>query len=295
MTGTEISFPNLGITLENVRSGFDIFGFHIAFYGLIIALGMMAGFMVASYQAKKTGQSTEMYLDFALYAIVCAVIGARIYYVIFSWDEYKNNPIEIFNIRGGGLAIYGGVIGGIITAIIFSKVRKVKFALLADTACLGLITGQIIGRWGNFFNTEAFGSYAGNTLFAMKLPWEKAVLHMSPKSAEQLSAYVVDGTILVHPTFLYESFWNLCVLIFLLWYSNRKKFDGEVILLYLFFYGLGRSWIEGLRTDQLLLWGTQIPVSQGLAVIMAIGSAIAIVILRTKKKRFQEKNSVYKL
>lgn len=290
MTGTEISFPNLGIRLENVSSGFNIFGFHIAFYGVIIAFGMLAGFMVASHQAKKTGQSTEMYLDFALYAIVCAVIGARIYYVVFSWDEYKNNPIEVFNIRGGGLAIYGGVIAGIITAIVFSKAKKVKFTLLADTACLGLITGQIIGRWGNFFNTEAFGGYAGNTLFAMQIPWEKAVLHMSAKSVERLSPYVVDGTILVHPTFLYESLWNLCALIFLLWYSNHKKFDGEIILLYLFFYGLGRSWIEGLRTDQLLLWGTQIPVSQGLAILMAAASAIAIIIIRIKMKKTTEKS-----
>lgn len=288
MTGTNISFPNLGITLENVRSGFDIFGFHIAFYGVIIAIGMMTGFMVATYQAKKTGQNTEMYLDFALYAIVSSVIGARIYYVVFSWNEYKDNLIQIFNTRGGGLAIYGGVIAGIITAIVFAKVRKIKFSLLADTACLGLITGQIIGRWGNFFNCEAFGGYAGNTPFAMELPWEKAVLHMSTKSAEILSSHIVDGNILVHPTFLYESTWNLCVLIFLLWYSNRKKFDGEVILLYLFFYGLGRSWIEGLRTDQLLLWGTQIPVSQALAVIMAVGSAIAIIVLRMKIKRIKE-------
>lgn len=290
MTGTEISFPNLGITLENVKSGFDIFGFHIAFYGVIIAFGMMAGFMLVTYQAKKTGQNTEMYLDFALYAIICSVIGARIYYVIFSWDEYKNNPIEVFNIRGGGLAIYGGVIAGILTAVVFSKVRKVKFTLLADTACLGLITGQIIGRWGNFFNTEAFGGYAGNSLFAMQIPWEKAVTHMSGKSAEQLSAYVVDGTILVHPTFLYESIWNLCALIFLLWYSNHKKFDGEIILLYLLLYGVGRSWIEGLRTDQLLLWGTQIPVSQGLAILMAAGAAIAIFVIRMKMRKTTEKS-----
>ena len=290
MNGTDISFPNLGITLENVKSGFDIFGFHIAFYGVIIAFGMMAGFLLVSYQAKKTGQNTEMYLDFALYAIICAVIGARVYYVIFSWDEYKNNPIEVFNIRGGGLAIYGGVIAGIITAIVFSKVRKVKFTLLADTACLGLITGQIIGRWGNFFNTEAFGGYAGNSLFAMQIPWEKAVIHMSEKSAEQLSAYVADGTILVHPTFLYESLWNLCALIFLLWYSNHKKFDGEIILLYLFLYGVGRGWIEGLRTDQLLLWGTQIPVSQGLAIFMAVGAAIAIFVIRMKMRKTTEKS-----
>ena len=164
-----ISFPNLGIVIENLPKSISVFGrFDIAFYGIIIGLGIAMGYIVASFQATRTGQDKEVYLDFAMYAVVVSIIGARIYYVVFSWDDYKDDIIQVFNLRAGGLAIYGGVIGGIITAIVYTKIKKMKFTLLADTACVGLLTGQIIGRWGNFFNREAFGDYTNN-LFAMRL------------------------------------------------------------------------------------------------------------------------------
>ncbi|SFR95669.1 prolipoprotein diacylglyceryl transferase [Anaeromicropila populeti] len=284
MNGCEVSFPNLGIYLDNVVSGFKVFGFEIAFYGIIITLGMIGGYLVSEWQAKRTGQDAEMYLDFALYAIVLSVIGARVYYVIFSWNEFADEPLKVFNTRTGGLAIYGGVIAGILTAIIYTRLKKVSFWLVADTACVGLLTGQIIGRWGNFFNKEAFGSYTDN-LFAMRLPWDEAVLHMSNKSAAELMQYVENGYIQVHPTFLYESVWNLIVLILILLYTKHKTFDGELFFLYIGGYGLGRLWIEGLRTDQLILWGTTIPVSQLLAGIMIVCAVFCILYNRRKKAK----------
>lgn len=281
MAGCEVSFPNLGIYFNNVGSSLSVFGFRIAFYGIVITLGMICGYFMAEWQAKRTGQNPELYLDFAIYAIIFAVIGARIYYVVFAWDEFSANPIQALNIRTGGLAIYGGVIAGLLTGIIYSKIKKVNFWLLVDTSIVGLLTGQIIGRWGNFFNKEAFGSYTNN-LFAMRLPWDEARLHMSADSVAELAPHVVNGTIQVHPTFLYESVWNLVVLILILCYTKHKKFDGELLFLYLGGYGLGRLWIEGLRTDQLLLWGTGIAVSQMLAFLMVIGAVVAIIYNRRK-------------
>lgn len=281
LSGCEVSFPNLGIYFDNVGSYISVFGFHIAFYGMIITFGMICGYLVAEWQAKRTGQNPELYLDFAIYAIIFSVLGARIYYVVFAWDEFKDTPLQILNLRTGGLAIYGGVIAGIITAAVYSKIKKINFWLLADTAIGGLLTGQIIGRWGNFFNKEAFGSYTDN-VFAMKLPWDVARLHMSSDSVTELLPYVKDGYIQVHPTFLYESLWNLAVLILILCYTKHKKFDGELFFLYLGGYGLGRVWIESLRTDQLLLWGTNVAVSQLLAFCMVIFAIAAIIYNRRK-------------
>lgn len=278
MAGVDIGFPGLGITFHNVPSGFYIFGFKIAFYGMIIALGMILGYLVAEWQARKTGQNPDLYLDFALIAIPIAVVCARLYYVIFSWDMYRDNLLEIFNIRNGGLAIYGGVIGAIVVAYGFAQVRKVNFGQLLDTAAPGLIAGQIIGRWGNFFNCEAFGGYAGDSLFAMQLPWSVAKEHMSLASALAMEQYVQNGTILVHPTFFYESMWNVGVLILMLLYAPHKKFHGEIIFIYLAGYGLGRFWIESLRTDQLLLWGTKIPISMALSGILFLGASAVIAV-----------------
>lgn len=280
-----IRFPNLGIELHNIGTGINVFGIEIAYYGIIIALGMVAGYLMADWQVRRTGQNPELYLDFALYAIILSVIGARIYYVVFAWDEYKDNLWQIFNIRGGGLAIYGGIITAIICAMVYSKIKKVPLGLLADTGCIGLITGQIIGRWGNFFNREAFGGYTDN-LFAMQLKKaDVAASNITPELLENIK--MINGVeyIQVHPTFLYESLWNVCLLILLIIYTKHKKFDGEIILLYLAGYGLGRAWIEGLRTDQLLFWGTNVAVSQILSIILVIGSIGVIVYKRTKIKK----------
>jgi len=220
----------------------------------------------------------------ALYGIVFAILGARLYYVIFRWDYYGKYPLEILNIRGGGLAIYGGVIAAVLTLIIFTKKRNLSFFKMADSLVLGLITGQIIGRWGNFFNAEAFGGYTNN-LFAMQI--KKSIVNDSMISADLMKHLVnVGGVeyIQVHPTFLYESFWNLCVLIFMLWYRKKKKFEGEIFYIYLGGYGLGRMFIEGLRTDSLFIPMTQIPVSQVLAATCFVFSVVMIVRNRRKNK-----------
>lgn len=282
---TSISFPNLGIYLENVGQSITVFGFEIAYYGMIIGLGVVAGILMAAHEAKRTKQNPETYYDLAIYAVILSVIGARIYYVVFSWDQYKNDLLSIFNIRQGGLAIYGGVITAIIVVIVFARVKKLSFWQLADTAVLGLISGQIIGRWGNFFNREAFGEYTDN-LLAMRLPMD-AVRYSDVTETMLEHAEVVDGIsyIQVHPTFLYESLWNLGVLLILLCWRKRKKFEGEIFLMYLFGYGVGRAWIEGLRTDQLLIPGIGWPVSQALAVVLVVVSATLIVMIRSKKKK----------
>ncbi|HEX3022600.1 MAG TPA: prolipoprotein diacylglyceryl transferase [Lachnospiraceae bacterium] len=283
--GASIRFPNIGIEINELGKGINLFGIPVAFYGIIIALGMVLGFLMAEWQATRTGQNKELYLDFALYAIVLSVIGARIYYVIFSFDEYKDDLLQIFNTRGGGLAIYGGIITAFITAIVFAKVKKISFWLLADTACAGLIVGQIIGRWGNFFNREAFGGYTNNIL-AMQI--RKSEVVPSNITQDILNHIVsINGVeyIQVHPTFLYESLWNLILLAIIILYTKHKRFDGELILIYLIGYGLGRAWIEGLRTDQLLLWGSNIAVSQLLSIAVVIIATLFLIIKRRQCRK----------
>lgn len=284
---TNINFPNLHIYLKHVGQNLNIGDFTIAYYGIIIAIGMLAGIAIARAEARRTKQNPEDYLDLALVAIVFSVIGARLYYVAFSWDMYKNDLGSIFNLRQGGLAIYGGVIAAIITTYIFTRVKKMSFPLVTDTAGLGLLLGQIIGRWGNFFNREAFGGYTNN-IFAMQLPLN--AVRPSDVTEELMEHLVtVDGIsyIQVHPTFLYESMWNLALLFILLKIRKYKKFDGEVFLLYLAGYGIGRFWIENLRTDQLLIPGIGIPVSMALALAMVIASVGIIVVKRRKAMKAQ--------
>lgn len=285
----DIRFPHLGIEIASLGKGITIGGFTIAFYGMIIAFGMVMGYLMTAFQAKRTGQEPDLYLDLALWDIVFAVIGARIYYVVFSWDYYKDNLLQIFNTRGGGLAIYGGVIAGVITTIIFGKVRKQNFFQLLDTACIGLITGQIIGRWGNFCNREAFGGYT-NGLFAMQLKQSDVAASNLTHSVLK-HAVEIDGTryIQVHPTFLYESLWNIGVLIILLLFTKHRKYNGQIFLIYLLGYGLGRAWIEGLRTDQLIFFGTGVAVSQVLSGVLVVASA-AILIYRFVKDRQKVKS-----
>lgn len=238
---TSINFPNLGIHLSNVGKSISIGGFEIAYYGMIIACGMILGLCIAMWVAKKTNQNPDQYFDVALYAIPIALIGARAYYVIFSWDQYKDNLIHILYFREGGLAIFGGVIAAVITFYVYVKIKKQNFWLMADTACVGLVLGQIIGRWGNFFNREAFGGYT-NGLFAMQLPLN--AVRSSDVTQEMMEhLQTIDGVqyIQVHPTFLYENLWNIGVLLLLLLFTKHKKFDGEIFLLYLAGYGIGCS------------------------------------------------------
>lgn len=235
---------------------FRLFGVAITWYGILIGSGVLIGTLIALQETRRRGIDEEVLLDLLIFAIPISIVGARLYYVIFSWDLYKDNPIEAFNLRGGGLAIHGAIIGAIIVTVIFCKIRKENFWVLADIAAPSLILGQAIGRWGNYINQEAHG---GPT----DLPW----------------GIMVNG-VKVHPTFLYESIWNFLIFIFLFWYSRKKsEIKGEVFLLYLSLYSLGRLFIEGLRTDS-LMWGS-IRVAQ-LISILFIG--ICLLILYKKKK-----------
>lgn len=280
-----VNFPHLGIHLDHVGKTISFLGIDIAYYGIVIAIAMIAGVGLILSEVKKTGQDEDFYLNMLILSILIGIVGARVYYVAFSWENYKDNLWEILNTRNGGLAIYGGILFGAATACIYSKRKHVPLGQMTDTACLGLVLGQIIGRWGNFFNREAFGGYTDN-LLAMQIPVD-AVRRNEITTQMWEHAQTVEGVlyIQVHPTFLYESLWNLLVLAFLLWYRQRKKFQGEVFLLYLTGYGIGRFWIEGLRTDQLkaAVFGIQFPVSRLLSLFLAIAGGTAILVIRHKK------------
>lgn len=298
----EIRFPHLGIVLKHVAEGFSIGGFEIRFYGMVIALGFILGYLLIAKEAKRTNQDPEMYLDYMLWLVIPAILGARIYYVVFSLSDYvkegqslKDTILGMINIRGGGLAIYGGVIAGIIVLLIFAKTRKVSVMLMLDTCAMGLLVGQILGRWGNFFNREAFGGYT-DSLFAMALPVEwfggknylLSTVNNGIITQEMIDHVVnIDGMefIQVHPTFLYESLWNLGVLLIIFLYRRHKKFDGEMFAMYIWGYGLGRVWIEGLRTDSLMLPGINFKVSQLLAAICVVAASVYIIYKRIELKR----------
>ena len=277
----EIWFPNLGIEIDHLsRTAFTVFGQDIYWYGIFIGLGVILGVLLALHEAKCTGQNPDTYLDFIIYAMIIAIIGARLYYVIFSWDFYSQHPEKIFAIREGGLAIYGGIIGGVLTAIVYSRVKKKNFWVMADTMAPSLILGQMLGRWGNFFNKEAFGGFTDN-LFAMR--YQLSQVRASDVTPDILQNLVtVNGVdyIQVHPTFLYESMWSLCVFIILLILQRKKKFNGQVCATYFFGYALGRVWIEGLRTDQLCIGN--VPVSQALSAVLIIASVVLYVYCKKK-------------
>ena len=282
---SNINFPHLHIYLEHVGKIIKIGKFPIAYYGITIALAILVGIYLAMREARRTKQNDEDYMDLAIFAVIAAIIGARLYFVAFTWDQYRDNLWSIFNTREGGLAIFGGIIASVIAVFVVAKYKKIHPGLMLDTACLGLITGQIIGRWGNFFNREAFGGYT-DSLFAMQLP--KSAVRFCDLTQDLLShTVVVKGIeyIQVHPTFLYESLWNVGVLILLIIFRKKKVFDGEVFIWYLTGYSLGRFWIEGLRTDQLLIGSTNIAVSQLLSAVLVVAGIGVVLYMRFRKKR----------
>ena len=277
----EIWFPHLGIEIKQLsRVIFQIFGYDVNWYGVIIGSGVLIALALAVQEAKRTQQNPENYVDIALFGVIFSVIGARLYYVIFSWKFYVNEPLKIFALREGGLAIYGGIIAGIITVIVYTKIKNLNFWLVADTAAPSLLLGQIIGRWGNFFNREAFGGYTDN-IFAMRYLKEQ-VHNIAPSVLEKV--VIVNGVeyIQVHPTFLYESMWNMGVFVLLFILKKKKKFDGEIFGLYLLGYACGRVWIEGLRTDQLKI--ANIAVSQLLSALLIVGAVVLLWYRNNKSK-----------
>lgn len=236
---------------------FNLFGLEVRWYGILIAAGVLLGAIIALREAKRIGFDEETLMDLLIWEVPLALVGARIYYVIFEWDRYRHNPIEALNVRNGGLAIHGAIIMAIIVAVIFTRIRKVDFWTVADICAPSIILGQAIGRWGNYANQEAHG---GPT----SLPWG-----------------IMVGGEKVHPTFLYESIWNLLVFIFLLWYGRKKqKVRGEVFLLYLSLYSFIRFFIEGLRTDSLMMG--QIRVAQ---LVSVIGIIVPAYIMYKKRKK----------
>lgn len=281
MNAGDIAFPNLGIYLKDVPRSFQVFGFTIYFYAVIIFLGISAGFLMALHMAKKSGQDPDLYWDFVIYAVLFSIVGARTYYVIFQWQNYKDNPISVFYIKQGGLAIYGAVIAAFITLFVYARLKKQNALLMGDTAMPGLILGQAIGRWGNFMNREVFGEFYDG-LLSMQLPVE--AVRNPGDITENIASHIPDGAnyINVHPTFLYESLWNLLVMVVILLWWKHRKFDGEACLLYLTGYGLGRFIIEGIRTDTLFLPGTTIPVSQVFSLVIVVFAVAADVVVRVR-------------
>ena len=257
-----VSFPQLGIDLNINRVAFYFSGIPVYWYGIIIALSLVAGVALASLAAKKIGENTDIPLDLAIFCGPLAIVFARLYYVAFNLDYYLANPAEIFNLRGGGIAIYGAIIGAVIAALVYCRVKKYNSLTVFDIGAVGLICGQMTGRWGNFFNQEAFG---GNT----NLPWgmisENTISYLKEL---QLEGANVNPHIPVHPTFLYESLWSFVVLVILFKIIKHRRFSGQVFFAYASLYGLGRFFIEALRTDSLMLG--PIRVSQALALVSVI-------------------------
>ncbi len=280
----EIWFVNLGIKINHLdRVAFTIFGIDVYWYGIIIATGMLLGMIVTLKEAKRTNQDTNFYLDTVIISAIISILCARLYYVIFSWDYFKNHLNEIFSIRNGGIAIYGAIIGAVLSASIICKIRKKNFFKVADTFSFALLIGQIIGRWGNFVNREAFGGYT-DSLFAMRYIKDQ----VSNISKDVLDKVVnVNGVeyIQVHPTFLYESLWNIGVLILVFIFRKRKKFEGQLMAIYFIGYGIGRFWIEGMRTDSLMIASTNLRVSQVLSIILVLVFTIYLIINLIKAKK----------
>lgn len=283
----QIVFPHLNIDITIDKTAFSIFGIDIQWYGLIISIGILLAIFFGFSQMKKYGLNSDRTLDCIIGGIIGGVVGARIYYVAFSWDSYKDNLKSILNIREGGLAIYGGIIGAVVVAFIVAKIRQVKMLPLLDIAGMGFLIGQGIGRWGNFTNQEAFGS---NT----DLPWgmsggtiQARIYNMIENGNLDISAKE-----LVHPCFLYESIWCLIGFVVLYMYSKHRKYDGQMFLLYVAWYGFERSIVEGLRTDSLMLGNVRI--SQVLAIVLTVTSIILLFVICSKVRRMGDDYTFYK-
>ncbi len=287
----DIIFPHIGIEIQSIdRVAISVFGFNIYWYGIFICIGAIIGVWLCSREAVRTGQDKDIYMDAVPWILILSIVGARCYYLIFHDGSLK----EFFAIRNGGLAIYGGIIAGAVTSFVYAKVKKVYFPKFADTVIMSLLCGQILGRWGNFFNREAFGK-ATDCFFAMcyKVSQVNGAVINGDYVEYNLSHYPlinIDGIdyIQVHPTFLYESIWNLCLLIFLFWFRKRKRFEGELTLFYFTGYGIGRFIIESMRTDQLLIGGLP-----GSMIVAAVSATVTVVIelFMIKKNKKYKKNT----
>ena len=268
---TKLSFPGLGIGEFTVDGeAFSLFGAPIAWDALIICLGMIFAVCYVIFRAGQIGINSDHIIDFALFVIPIGVLGARLYYVLMELDSY-DSLWEALNIRNGGLAIYGGIIAGAITVFCVCKYKKINFFAFADCVVPGLIMAQSIGRWGNFMNGEAFGSET------------TSFLRMGILNYNSMYTFDTYEMVYVHPTFLYESLWNLVGFIAINIFYKHKKYDGQVFLMIFGWYGLGRMWIEGLRMDSLYLFGTSIRASQALAMLLFVACTALLIYFAIKK------------
>ena len=275
-----VYFPNLGWSFDLNPVAFSIGNLTFRWYGVLIAIGFLLALLYAFSRIKEFGLDSDRAIDVILAGTIGSIIGARAYYVIFQWSEFKDDPVSIFEIWNGGLAIYGGLIGAFLVGGLFCKLRKVKILPMFDLVCSALLIGQSIGRWGNFINVEAFGC---NTT----LPWGMTSASIKNYLAEHQAALeaigmTIDPSLPVHPTFLYESLWSLIGFILIALYIKHRRFDGEIMLVYSGWYGLGRMFIEGLRTDSLMI-GT-LRVSQVLAGLLFVASLITWIVVRSRIK-----------
>ncbi len=285
---TKISFPGIGIGEINLSStAFSIGNVSIAWYALIITLGMILAVAYVMYRAKSIGIKFDDVIDFAIFVIPIGILGARLYYVLMKLEDFHSIG-EVFNIRSGGLAIYGGIIAGTLTVIAVCYFKKISFPAFGDCIVPGLILAQSVGRWGNFVNVEAYGSPTRNALRMCGTSIANELLGKNLINSEQYSE-IIAGTLGVHPTFFYESMWNLLGFVLINIFYKKKKYDGQFILIIFAWYGLGRLWIEGLRTDSLYLFGSGIRVSQLLAGILFVactGLLIYFAVKRPRKEMF---------
>ncbi len=281
-----VTFPGLGLEFELNRVAFTLFGKDIYWYGVIIAVGFILAVLYGCRKTAPFGVDQDKVLDLLFFAVPAAIIGARAYYVIFYLDLYVNEAGKFqwgdaIAIWDGGLAIYGGIIAAVVTAIIYCKVRKQPFWSYADCGAYGFLIGQLIGRWGNFMNVEAYGGVTD-------LPWRMCAAKIARellaegKIGAEVYEQIMEGTLGVHPTFFYESLWNLIGLVLLiLLFRKGRKFNGQVFLCYVIWYGVGRTVIEGLRTDSLYFFGTGLRSSQ-LVGILSVLVALVLYIVRAK-------------
>lgn len=292
-----IRFPNLGIDLEYVAKSVHVFGFEITIYGILIAVGMLFGISFVVLEAKRHNHNQDMYLDMMIISLIAGVIGARLFYVICSWNLYRGNFFDIFNTRNGGLALYGGILGGVVASAVFCRIKKLQWSEMADYATMGLLIGQIIGRWGDFFNRESFGEYT-EKITAMQLPLSS--VHVGEvTSAMRENLLSIDGIsyIQVHPVFFYESLWCLILFGYLLIKRRKKRFDGEMFMRYLAGYGLGRFFLEFLRTDKLYIPGTKIGINLVISGLLFVFFSIVVLVrgtmVRKREKIWKNRRKEY--
>ena len=293
----EVQFLKLGWSFEIDQTAFTIGGISIQWYGLIIALGLTLAALYCFPRMKRFGIDPDSSLDAVIGGILAGIVGARLYYVIpnfelFKGESFKETLISIFNIRNGGLAIYGGIIGALVVGIIVCKIKKVKILPMLDITSLGLLIGQGIGRWGNFINQEAFGTNT-DSIFGMTGGRIQNVINAEMQKGGSLYENGIEmvWSDPVHPCFLYESFWCLLGFVILAFYSKRRKYDGQIFLLYLAWYGFGRAFIEGLRIDSLMLGSIRI--SQALSIVLFIAAVILLIVIGFKVKRDPESFVLY--